>query len=240
MSWVGKDDTIDWQAYFHARNRIVAALIHSEVPEGGTLLRHSRRMDLKHLMMMQYYPTALRHRALRDILSGPEHMWHTLATAMPEARALASKFPETVVHTADSTRLRARRGRVVFKQTKRHEFDSPAGLALRWFTLRTLMSHWLRQPNPANVVQPEVEFGKLDAHWWRVPAYDSALVSSADGRGKAIYTRDRSQFRRMLRDSLALHRQLRRRWPNLAEQYRRDLPQLTSPDAWRAVFEAER
>ncbi len=74
VSWVGKDDSIDWQAYFHARNRIVAALLHSRTPRGGTLIRHSRRVDLKHLMMMQYYPVELRLRALRDVLSGPEHM----------------------------------------------------------------------------------------------------------------------------------------------------------------------
>lgn len=32
VSWVNKDDTIDWQAYFHARNRIVAGLLHSNAP----------------------------------------------------------------------------------------------------------------------------------------------------------------------------------------------------------------
>ena len=238
VSWVGKDDSIDWQAYFHARNRIAAALIHSRVPDGGTLIRHSRRMDLKQLMMMQYYPTALRHRALRDVLSGPEHMWQNLATAMPGARELAAHFPETVVHRDDSTRLRARKGRVVFKQLKRNEFDSPTGLRLRWFTVKTLLSHWLHRPNPANLVQPEVEFGKLDAHWWRLPAYDSALVSSADGRGKTIYTRDRAQFRRMLRDTVTLHQSLRKRWPKLAAEYRRALPELTSPESWRQAFEA--
>ncbi|HIE93730.1 MAG TPA: glycosyltransferase family 2 protein, partial [Acidobacteria bacterium] len=240
VSWVGKDDTIDWQAYFHARNRIVAGLLHSRAPEGGTLLRHSRRMDLKHLMMMQYYPVTLRHQALRDILSGPRHMWQNLATAMPAARALAAEFPETVVHRDDSTKLRARKGRAVFKQSRRHEYDNPTGMRLRWFTVRTLVSHWIHRPDTANLAQPEVEFGKLDAHWWRLPVYDSALVSSADGRGKNIYTRDRDQYRRKLRESLRLHRQLRRRWPRLAEQYRTELSRLTSPEAWRAAFEEKR
>lgn len=240
VSWVGKDDSIDWQAYFHARNRIAAGLLHSTAPSGGTLIRHSRRMDLKHLMMMQYYPVALRHRALRDILSGPAHLWQTLATAMPEARELAAQFPETVVHRDDSTRLRSRRGRVVFTLSREHEFDSPTGLRLRWFTAKTLLSHWFHRPAPANLAQPEVEFGKLDAHWWRVPAYDSALVSSADGRGKTIYTRDRAQYRRMLRDSLRLHRRLQARWPELARQYRAELDSLTSPDTWRRVFEESR
>jgi galactofuranosylgalactofuranosylrhamnosyl-N-acetylglucosaminyl-diphospho-decaprenol beta-1,5/1,6-galactofuranosyltransferase len=236
VSWVGKDDSIDWQAYFHARNRIVAALLHSHRPGGGTLLRHSRRMDLKHLMMMQYYPVALRHRAIRDILSGPAHMWRTLPTAMPEARALAREFPETTVHKDTGVPLRSRRGRLVFAQTRRNRFDSPTGLRLRWFTLRTLVSHWLHTPAPENVEQPEVEFAKGDAHWWRLPFHDSAIVSAADGSGKNVYTRDRAQYRRMLRESLRLHRTLARRWDGLARAYRDALPSLTSAENWESAF----
>ncbi|WP_295828023.1 glycosyltransferase [uncultured Microbacterium sp.] len=237
VSWIGKDDSIDWQAYFHARNRIVAALLHSRSPLGGTLIRHSRRVDLKHLMMMQYYPVELRHRALRDVLSGPAHMRENLATAMPEARLVAKKHAETVVHKDSGVPLRSRRGRQVFKRLKKHEFDSPTGLSLRIFTLRTLVSHWFHTPRPENVEQPEVEFGKGDAHWWRVPLYDSALVSAADGSGKNIYTRDRAMFRRMLVDSWKLHRRLQREWPRLSRQYRSALPELVSEANWRATFE---
>lgn len=237
VSWVNKDDSIDWQAYFHARNRIVAGLLHSNVPRGGRLLKHSLRVDLKHLMMMQYYPVALRAQALRDVLSGPEHMRRNLATAMPAARAMAADFPETIVHRDPDRVLHSRRGRQVYKRTKRHEFDSPTGLRLRVFTLRTLLSHWLHKPAPANVAQPEVEFGKSDAHWWRVPAFDSALVSSADGSGKNIYTRDRAQYRRMLRDSYLLHRRLRRNWARLQQQYRDALPELVSDASWKNIFE---
>lgn len=239
VSWVGKDDSIDWQAYFHARNRIVAGLIHSTAKRGGTLLRHSRRVDLKHLMMMQYYPVALRARALRDILSGPSHMRSNLATAMPAARALAADYPETVIHKDPTRVLHARRGRQVFKRHKRNVFDSPKGLKLRWFTLSTLVSHWLHEPNPANVAEPEVEFGKGDANWWRVPLFDSALVSAADGSGKNIYTRDRRKFRAQLIESVRLHAALRRRWPQLQEEYRRALPELVSAEAWKRTFEGE-
>lgn len=236
VSWVGKDDSIDWQAYFHARNRIVSALLHSHAPDGGTLIRHSRRVDLKHLMMMQYYPVALRHRAIRDILSGPEHMRAGLATAMPAARELAKGFPETVVHRDSGVPLRSRRGRQVFRRLKTHEFDNPSGLALRTFTVRTLVAHWIHSPKPENVSQPEVEFGKTDAHWWRVPVYDSALISAADGSGKNIYTRDRAKYRRMLLDSLRLHRTLRRRWSGLSQRYRDALPALVSEAEWRKTF----
>lgn len=238
VSWVGKDDSIDWQAYFHARNRIVAALLHSNVPEGGTLLRHSKRVDLKHLMMMQYYPVALRHRALRDILRGPSHMRENLATAMPEARALSKTFPETTIHKDSGTPLRSRRGRQVFKRLRKNKFDSPEGMRLRWFTLTTLISHWVHAARPENIETPEVEFGKGDAHWWRLPLYDSALVSAADGSGKNIYTRDRAQFRRMLIDTTILHRRLRKQWPKLAAQYRDAMDELVSPEAWKQTFDA--
>jgi galactofuranosylgalactofuranosylrhamnosyl-N-acetylglucosaminyl-diphospho-decaprenol beta-1,5/1,6-galactofuranosyltransferase len=237
---VGKDDSIDWQAYFHARNRIVGALLHSSAPRGGTLLRHSRRLDLKHLMMMQYYPVALRHRALRDVLSGPAHMRRNLATAMPEARAAAASFPETRVHKDTGVPMRSRRGRQVFKRLARHTFDSPTGLRLRWFTATTLVSHWFRGASAVNAAQPEVEFGKGDAQWWRVPLFESALVSAADGSGKNVYTRDRARYRRMLIDSVRLHYQLKRSWPRLAAQYRAALPTLTSREEWRQTFGSAR
>jgi galactofuranosylgalactofuranosylrhamnosyl-N-acetylglucosaminyl-diphospho-decaprenol beta-1,5/1,6-galactofuranosyltransferase len=160
-----------------------------------------------------------------------------LATAMPEARRVAQKHPETVVHKDSGVPLRSRHGRQVFRRLKKNEFDSPTGVALRTFTLRTLIAHWIHSPRPENVAQPEVEFGKGDAHWWRVPLYDSALVSAADGSGKNIYTRDRAMFRRMLVDSWRLHRRLQRDWPRLSRQYRRALPELASEQQWRATFE---
>ncbi|GAA1841606.1 glycosyltransferase [Microbacterium koreense] len=237
VSWLGKDDAIDWQAYFHERNRLVAALIHSQSERGGTLIRHSRRTDIKHLLMMQYYPVALRARALRDVLSGPGHMRPNLATAMPEARQLAKHFAETTVHKDEDQILRARKGRQVYKRLKRNVFDSPTGLRLRWFTASTLVSHWFHRPKPENVEWPEVEFGKGDANWWRLPLYDSALVSAADGSGKNVYTRDRELFRRGLVATLVLHWRLRRRWPQLATHYRAALQDLTSVDSWRRTFE---
>ncbi|MER7796919.1 glycosyltransferase [Microbacterium sp. NPDC096154] len=238
VSWVGKDDSIDWQAYFHARNRIVAGLLHSRAPRGGTLIRHSRRVDLKHLMMMQYYPVELRLRALRDVLSGPAHMWRTLPTAMPEAREIAARYPETVVHTDPETVLHSRRGRQVFPPGE--PTDMPRGMRLRLFTARTLLSHFLRGADAEAAARPEVEFGKGDALWWRLPHFGSALVSAADGSGKNIYIRDRSRFRSMLAESVRLHRRLQREWPRLARQYRDALPDLVAAESWRRILKDDK
>ena len=236
IAWVGKDDQIDWQAYFHARNRFVAALIHSSAARGGSLLKYSRRVDLKHLMSMQYYPAALRMQALRDVLSGPEHMRRNLASALPTARALGAKFPETVVHTAAKPPIRTRRGRLELRRSRRRA-TAPTGFRLRWLTASSLVSHWLRTPHPRRLDQPEAEFSKSDAQWWRLAHYDSVLVSTADGAGHNIYTRDRDKHRALLRESAKLHAELRRRWPELQKTYRAHLTELVSVEAWRTTFE---
>lgn len=238
VSWVGKDDSIDWQAYFHARNRIVAALIHSDATKGGTLIRHSRRMDIKHLIMMQYYPSALRIQALKDVLSGPGHMSKNIATAMPNARKLAKHFPETATLRELDVPVRTKQGRLIFPFIwDPKKFDSPRGLMLRFFTLKTILAHWFHKPDPADVQNvPQAEFAKHDAHWWRVPSYDSVLISAADGSGVNIYRRDRTKFRRMILQSFRLHRKLQRNWSSLAASYKEAAAELSSVENWEGIF----
>src|SRR5690606_2163557 len=90
-------DTQDWQAYFHARNRWVAALLHSPMKRGGRFLRESLVLDLKHLLQMQYYAVHMRHQALNAVLEGPSRLHEVMGTKLAELRAETSGFTETVV-----------------------------------------------------------------------------------------------------------------------------------------------
>ena len=72
VPWTDKNDALDWQAYFHQRNRTIAALLHSPYPRGGRLVRESFNHQLKHLLAMQYSTAELRLLALEDVLAGPE------------------------------------------------------------------------------------------------------------------------------------------------------------------------
>ena len=38
IPWQDKNDALDWQAYYHLRNRLVAALMHSPYPRGGSIV----------------------------------------------------------------------------------------------------------------------------------------------------------------------------------------------------------
>nr|WP_206697533.1 glycosyltransferase [Microbacterium aquimaris] len=227
VTWTDKDDLTDWQAYFHARNRIVAALLHSPERRGGELLTHSRRMDLKHLMAMQYYATTLRHLALRDILSGPDHMFPSLRSALPRARDLAQSHPEAVVagpiNPDDVQQVEDPRS-----------LTAPTGWKLRTLTLSSLLRHWVR---PRKAEQSKSVFLPRTANaWWVLTAYDSAVVATGDGGGTTRYVRDRRAHRHLLVESVRLHRQMRREWPALSRAYRASLTSLTSPTSWAAAF----
>ena len=58
VAFRSKDDSIEWQAFFHARNRIVVAMLH-----GGSPLRvvgHGLAIDVKQLLAKQYPAARLR------------------------------------------------------------------------------------------------------------------------------------------------------------------------------------
>lgn len=231
VSWIDKDDSQDWQAYYHARNRILAGLLHSPFPSGGKLLSNSSRIDLKHLLTMQYYATTLRHRAIRDLLKGPSHLHATMGSTMPELRAAAADFTETQVITDPEQMPATNEGKRFFGPDA-----EPRGAKLALFTARAVQRHWRSQPADHNVARPQVEISKADAAWWRVPAFDSALISSADGRGKSVYRRNRETFRSLWAESRRLHAELEDNWDRLAAEYRAAMPEFTSQEAWRDTF----
>ncbi len=94
MSWIDKDDLVGWQAYFHARNRLITTLIHSPYPKGGRVLRESFQSDVKHLVSMQYFTEHGRIEALRDLLKGPDDLHKVLGTKLPEINALKADYPD--------------------------------------------------------------------------------------------------------------------------------------------------
>ena len=92
--WADKNDALDWQAYYHLRNRIVTALLHSPAEHGGALLSESLQRQLQNLLSMQYSTAALRLLAIEDVLAGPAHLHRDLLTKMRQLRELRARFTD--------------------------------------------------------------------------------------------------------------------------------------------------
>ena len=82
MSWIDKDDLVGWQAYFHERNRLIAALIHSPYAKGGRCPSRVLQSDVKHLVSLQYSPS-WRNEALKDLLEGPADLHRIIGGKAP-------------------------------------------------------------------------------------------------------------------------------------------------------------
>ena len=233
MSWVDKDDLVGWQAYFHERNRIITALLHSPYGRGGRLVKESQFMDVKHLISMQYYTEAGRLMAQRDVLAGPEALHRSIGTKLPEIRSMAASFDDAS----------AKKDPDLYPPIHQHKpprkgrpFTQPHRLLLPAWTAKTLAKQLLAPPKPRAEQNPQAAIPHLDAKWWRLSAYDSALVSNAEGTQVSWYKRDPRQVREMLAEALTAHVALHRGWNDLSARYREASARLASFDAWEATF----
>ncbi|MGP3535477.1 glycosyltransferase [Microbacterium sp. RD1] len=225
MPWTGKDDGLDWQAYYQLRNRLVAALIHSPARRGGGVLSSSFAQDVNHLLCLQYGSAAARRVAVHDVLRGPGHLTRTIARRTPDMRSLMERAGQTVVPDADLPRARGEAAPT-----------PPAGRLASVRRLLRVAAHQLTPARPASG-SVEVALPRAGGKWWALGLVDSATVESATGRGAFIARRDPRRSARLLWSAASLRARLWARWPRLAREYRAAAADLASPATWREVFE---
>lgn len=236
IAWVDKDDSREWQSYFHARNRIIAAMLHSTFKGGGKVISNLGRIDVKHLLCMEYYAASLREMAYRDVLLGPDHLHQQLGTILDTLRGVKSDFVENHIYGTPQEIPDSRLGRLTFDI----EIDSPPNRPqIPAFTAKHV-ARQLALPSPPPDSMPEAEFVRRDATWWRMPRYDAVVVTDSPRTTAVVYRRDRAFFREQLRRSRAALAAVEKNWDTLAAQYREALPQITSPEAWRATLLGEK
>ncbi len=234
VPWTDKNDALDWQAFFHQRNRFVAALLHSPFEHGGRIVRESFNHQVKHLVAMQYSTAELRHQALEDVLAGPEGLHGVLKSRLGEIRELRKGYSDAQLK-ADPDAFPGPRRK---KPQKRDESSEVPG---RLSVLSSQVTGALRQftgVRPLSREYPEASLPAMDAQWFRLAKLDSAVVSMPDGTSAALYQRDPELFREMLAKTVAIHQRLHREWPALSRRYRDALADLTSPDAWEQTFKS--
>ncbi|WP_229051815.1 glycosyltransferase [Aeromicrobium sp. Leaf350] len=234
VSWVDKDDTVGWQAYFHARNRIIAALLHSPYDNGGRVPRELFTHDVRHLLSLQYGTVSLRHLAVADVLAGPEGLADLLPSRLGEVRkelgnhSDAQLRPEPEDFPAPGMAKPPRRGK---------GFSQPPRALLAPWALKNFVRQVVAPVAEEQQQRPQVHLPHQDNSWWRVSQFDSALVSNAEGTGASWYRRDPKKLRTMLAESTRLSRQLGADWEDLSRRYREALPELVGLEAWGRVFD---
>jgi galactofuranosylgalactofuranosylrhamnosyl-N-acetylglucosaminyl-diphospho-decaprenol beta-1,5/1,6-galactofuranosyltransferase len=234
VPWDDKNDALDWQAYYHVRNRLISALLHSPYDRGGRVVAEAGETQIQHLLSLQYSTVALRLLAIEDLLRGPDHLHADLPTKMSQLRELRGRYRDAQ-GAAEVDAFPPLRRRKPVKRGK--QFSSPTNKVGLFVKAGRGVIRQLTQPASLAMRHPAAVLPYQDAAWWRLANVDSALVSSADGASTSWYVRDPEQFRALLQRSIVLHAQLLREWPRLRAEYRGAAADFTSPARWRETFD---
>jgi galactofuranosylgalactofuranosylrhamnosyl-N-acetylglucosaminyl-diphospho-decaprenol beta-1,5/1,6-galactofuranosyltransferase len=232
--WTDKNDALDWNAYYHLRNRLVSALLHSREKRGGQLLPESLERQLQAVLSMQYSTAALRLLAIEDVLSGPEHLHKEIGTKLPQLKELRRQYADARGEAdLESFPPARRRAPEAVKSS-----TTPTNKVNLLTKAASGTVHQLRPPRQGAKARPQMALSYQDASWWVLVKLDSAVVSAADGTNAAWYQRDPRQFRSLMWRSVRAHARLRRQWARLAADYRAAAPEFTSAEKWRETFAA--
>ncbi|WP_395309454.1 glycosyltransferase [Mycobacterium sp. AMU20-3851] len=229
MAWSDKDDAIDWQAYFHLRNRLVVAALHWDGKISG-LLRSHLKATFKHLLCLEYSTVAIQNKAMDDFLAGPDHIFSILESALPDVRKLREQFPDAVV-LESATVLPA-----PSDKKWRRKVSIPTNAPAILIRLTQGVLHQLSVHNPEHHVRPQVNVATQDARWFSLCKVDGVTVTTADGRGVVYRQRDRAKMFELLRESVTRQIKLGRKFAKMRKVYRKALPELTSTQRWEAVL----
>ncbi|WP_326502510.1 glycosyltransferase [Rothia nasimurium] len=235
VSWQDKDDSVGWQAYFHERNRLITALIHSPFEKGGSVLRESLFLDVKHALSMQYYTEEGRLMAIEDLLSGPAHLHPSLSERLPIIRGKVKDFKDAQLKSNLDDYPQPKTTKPPFKG--RRNFSSPGYQKLIPWTISTVGRHLFKPVDDLAKTNPQIQLNYSENRWWTVSKFDSLLVTNAEGTGVFWYQRDPKKLRENLARASKLHAQLFKNWADLRNQYRSAAAEVASYDAWAKTFQ---
>ncbi len=229
MAWSDKDDAIDWQAYFHLRNRLVVASLTKDGPIDG-IVKSMVKATAKHLLCLEYSTVAIQNEAIRDFLAGPDHIRSLLPTALPKIAAMRKQYPDAVV-LPSATELPRTSGQATHLGT-----NIPEGKVAKLKSLTAALVRNAKPADPRHHEVPQANFPPIEARWFSLGRVDGVTVTTADGRGVVYRKRDRDKMIALARESAALVRELKDRFPAMREEYRAKHAELTSQESWARVF----
>jgi galactofuranosylgalactofuranosylrhamnosyl-N-acetylglucosaminyl-diphospho-decaprenol beta-1,5/1,6-galactofuranosyltransferase len=233
MPWTDKNDATDWTAYFHLRNRLVMAALHSPYDVRKTLLLQGMRVSIRRLLSMEYSTVAIEQQALEDFLAGPERLFELLRVGLPKVQEVRKQYTDSQILPSAREFPPATFDMVRAERMLKPPVN-PVIIAAR---ASKALVHNLRDPQPLATRRPQVNIPAASALWFLLGNLDSATVSNADGTGVAFRRRDPVVFRTLGQRVAHNYLRLMQEWPRLQRAYRAALPELTSVESWRKIFE---
>ncbi|WET79893.1 glycosyltransferase [Amycolatopsis sp. QT-25] len=217
-------DWDEWHRYFNLRNSIITAALHS--PFNLNLLSRVLIAQLvRYLLGMQYGLSATLIKAVEDFLEGPEVLRDGGVAAMKEIRRIRDEYPETKRHKATDVPGIASNDIGIINSAPRPSLQ-------RLVLIKRILDRVLGRSRHSLGAIPIDE-----AHWWHVATFDTAVVTDASQEGVRVRSYDRAKMFDLARRGAKVIQRLRKEGAAVQEQYKRSMPELTSRENWKRLYE---
>jgi galactofuranosylgalactofuranosylrhamnosyl-N-acetylglucosaminyl-diphospho-decaprenol beta-1,5/1,6-galactofuranosyltransferase len=217
-------DLDKWNEYFAVRNSMIVSTLHTETDPMQTARVIISRV-LRYLLEMRYGLAATTLKAVEDFLKGPDFLHDGGASAAKEIHALRANYPDTVMHKVSEV--------PGFKSGEVQMVHAgPEPSRNRLVLLKRLL--YLALGRTASQV---VAVAKKDALWWHISKFDTVVVTDGSQSGVRLRSRDREQTVKLAKDTARLAKRVMSDLPRLRAEYRAAVPDLTSRDNWRRLYD---
>ncbi len=217
-------DWDEWHRYFNLRNSIITAALHS--PFNLNLLSRVLVSQLvRYLLGMQYGLSATLIKAVEDFLEGPEVLRDGGVAAMKEIRRIRDEYPETKRHKATDVPGIASADIGIINSAPRPSLQ-------RLVLIKRILDRILGRSRHGLGAIPTDE-----ANWWHVAQFDTAVVTDANQEGVRVRSYDRVKMFDLAKRGAKVIQRLRKEGAGVQEQYKRAMPELTSRDNWKRLYD---
>jgi galactofuranosylgalactofuranosylrhamnosyl-N-acetylglucosaminyl-diphospho-decaprenol beta-1,5/1,6-galactofuranosyltransferase len=217
-------DWDEWHRYFNLRNSIITAALHS--PFNLNLLsRVLLSQMVRYLLGMQYGLSATLIKAVEDFLEGPEILRDGGVAAMQEIRRIRDTYPETKRYPATSVPGIASNDIGIINSAPRPSMQ-------RVVLLKRILDRALGRHRHALGAIPADE-----SNWWHVALFDTAVITDASQEGVRVRKYDRVKMFELARRAAKVINRLRKEGAAVQQQYQRAMPELTSRENWKRLYE---
>ncbi|GLY64013.1 glycosyltransferase [Amycolatopsis taiwanensis] len=217
-------DWDEWHRYFNLRNSIITAALHSDF-NLNLLCRVLTAQLVRYLLGMQYGLSHTLIKAIEDFLQGPEILRDGGVSAMKEIRELRARYPETIRHDATKVPGIASNDIGIINTAPRP--------TLQRLTLVKRVIDRLRGRSKFSLGAIPLD----EAHWWHVGLFETAVITDASQEGVRVRKYDRDRMFKLGKHGLSVINRLRKEGRAVQDQYRRAVPELTSRENWKRLYE---
>ncbi|MDR1033165.1 MAG: glycosyltransferase [Bifidobacteriaceae bacterium] len=225
-NWKVKTDAIDWQAYYHFRNRLVTALLHGTSFYPLVFLLDLLISGIKDTVIFRYSSAHQKIMAMQNVLSGPKAVAEDLPVRLGIIKKTRAEFQDAKFYLPENLPPTKR---VDYLQRMNNPAIEAFGLVMGFFR------QFLPTRKDAEEY-PDLRLMPKTSKIYKIVNTDASIYTFPDGLKTQLLVRDRKEFVKIIPEFFLEWTKIALNWYKLRQVYRVNAKRLSSKKTWEGYF----